>query len=40
MNFEEKLDKEIESEKEKPGRSGVWGLFENKVSVTKYSPRL
>ncbi|OQX65151.1 MAG: hypothetical protein B5M51_01540 [Anaerolinea sp. 4484_236] len=29
MNFEEKLDKEIESEKENPGQSGVLDLFDN-----------
>jgi hypothetical protein len=29
MNFEEKVEKEIEIEKETPGHSGVWDLFEN-----------
>lgn len=29
MNFEENLNKEIENEKEKPGQSALWDLFEN-----------
>lgn len=29
MNFDEKLDHEIKNEKEQPGQSGVWDLFEN-----------
>ena len=29
MNFEEKIDQEIQIEKERPGQSGVWDLFEN-----------
>ena len=29
MNFEEELNKEIEFEKDNPGQSGVWDLFEN-----------
>ncbi len=29
MDFEEKIDQEIKIEKEQPGQSGVWDLFEN-----------
>ncbi|MBC8333709.1 MAG: hypothetical protein ISR59_11265 [Anaerolineales bacterium] len=35
MNFEEKIDQEIEVEKENPGQSEIWDLFENSKTDEK-----